>query len=284
MKTNLLYNLATIIALFSILQPVASTHHKSNPADDRGIEPCSIENQTFQGGEEIVYKLYYNWNFVWMTAGEVTFRVKEVGNQYQFSVIGASYKSYDWFFPVNDRYDTYVDKETLLPSVSVKTIEEGDYRLYDKTILNQRAKKAEVLRGKTKDTAKQHYIDIDGCMHDMVSILYYTRNINFEDFKPGQRFPVKIFMDTKTYPLSVKYIGKEANKAVKGAGKYNTIAFSPEVVAGKVFKENAQMKVWATDDNNKIPVLIESPLSVGSVKAVLKSYRGLKYDLTAKVE
>ena len=43
------------------------------------------------------------------------------------------------------------------------------------------------------------------------------------------------------------------------------------------------MNVWVTDDENKIPLLIESPVSVGSVKAVLKEYNGLRYDMTAKL-
>ena len=80
---------------------------------------CTIQNTTFQTGEEIVYKLYYNWNFVWFTAGEVVFRVKDLGTMYHLSAHGRTYKSYDWFFKVRDKYDTYVDKETLLPIISI---------------------------------------------------------------------------------------------------------------------------------------------------------------------
>jgi hypothetical protein len=44
------------------------------------------------------------------------------------------------------------------------------------------------------------------------------------------------------------------------------------------------MTVWVSDDQNRIPLLIESPVSVGSVKMVLQEYKGLKYDFTAKVK
>jgi hypothetical protein len=54
------------------------------------------------------------------------------------------------------------------------------------------------------------------------------------------------------------------------------------VIAGNVFKDDAKMTVWVSDDQNRIPVLIESPVSVGSVKMVLKEYWGLKYDFKAK--
>ena len=42
------------------------------------------------------------------------------------------------------------------------------------------------------------------------------------------------------------------------------------------------MNIWVTNDGNKLPVLIESPLSVGSAKAVLKSYKGLRHHLPRK--
>ncbi|MCY7327202.1 MAG: DUF3108 domain-containing protein, partial [Saprospiraceae bacterium] len=63
---------------------------------------------------------------------------------------------------------------------------------------------------------------------------------------------------------------------------YNTLKFQPDVIAGNVFKEGEGMSVWVSDDQNRIPLLIESPVSVGSVKMVLKEYWGLKYDFTAK--
>jgi hypothetical protein len=81
----------------------------------------------------------------------------------------------------------------------------------------------------------------------------------------------------------MRYIGKNASKNIHGMGKYKTLKFQPDVIAGNVFKEDAKMTVWVGDDENRIPVMIESPVSVGSVKVVLKSYKGLKYDFTAKV-
>ncbi len=248
------------------------------------INPCYTENNTFQAGEEIVYKVYYNWNFVWLSAGEVTFKVDEVGREYHLSAVGKSYPSYEWFYKVRDRYDTYVDKTTLLPRISIKNLEEGGYRLFDRTILHQKNGQAIILRGKTRESAKQEEMKIETCMHDILSIIYHTRNIDFNSFSPGNSFPVKIFMDKTAYPLNVKYLGRDENKHIKGEGKYKTLIFSPEVVAGEIFKENAQMKVWVTDDKNRIPVLIESPVSVGAIKAVLKSYKGLKHEMTAKLD
>ena len=98
---------------------------------------CRLDNNAFSVGEELTYKLYYNWNFVWMSAGEVTFRVKDNGSQYYYAINGSTYNSYDWFFKVRDKYDTYVNKETLLPEMSIRDVQEGGYRLYEKVKYEQ---------------------------------------------------------------------------------------------------------------------------------------------------
>lgn len=248
------------------------------------VDHCNIENQAFQDGEEIVYKMYYNWNFVWLSAGEVVFRVRDLGNQYHFSAYGRTYKSYEWFYKVRDYYDTYVDKETLLPNVSIRDIEEGKYRLYDKITFDKRRNIASSLRGKSKENAEVTEYPIESCMHDLLSIVYFARNLNFDDLEEGSQVPVKIFMDKEIWPLKVVYKGKDDNKKIRGEGRYETIKFSPEVIVGDIFNEGTEMNVWVSDDLNKIPLLIESPISVGSVKAVLKEYRGLRHEMGAKVK
>ena len=246
------------------------------------IEACFMENKTFQGGEEITYKLYYNWGIMWLSAGEVTFKVNDMGSQYHVAVAGRTYKSYEWFFKVRDYYDTYIDKNSLLPKTAIRDVSEGKYKLYDKITFDQENKKASSLRGKTREVATKKEYNVGECMHDVISVIYYSRNIDFESYNEGEEFPVKIFMDKEVWPLDVKYKGKEIRKKVKGKGRFNTIKFSPQVVSGRVFKEGEEMMVYVSDDKNRIPLLIESPVSVGSIKAVLKSYKGLKYEMTAK--
>lgn len=275
-----------IISMMGFTNPTPRTPTLDSPPKlevaQKTVEPCFMENKTFQGGEEITYKLYYNWNFVWIAAGEVSFKVNDMGGQYHIAVAGKTYKSYEWFFKVRDYYDTYIDKNSLLPTTSVRDVSEGKYKLYDEVTFDQENKKAKSLRGKTREVATVKEYDLDGCMHDMLSVIYYARNIDFNNYSAGEEFPVKIFMDKEVWPLNVKYKGKQARKKIKRKGKFDTIKFSPQVVSGRVFKEGEEMMVYVSDDKNRIPLLIESPVSVGSVKAVLKNYKGLKYDMTAK--
>ncbi len=244
---------------------------------------CEMRNTAFQAGEELTYKVYYNWNFVWLSAGEVTFRVREINGEYHLAAHGSTYKSYDWFFKVRDKYDSYVDKKTLLPRLSIRNVEEGKYRLYDEVRFDRSTGKATSVRGKTKDVAKPTDYVVNPCVHDVLSIIYYARNLDFKSMRSGQDFPVNIFIDKEEWNLKVQYLGKEDSKRIRHMGRFRAVKFSPQVIEGYVFKKDDRMIIWATDDENRMPLMIETPVSVGSVKVILKSYKGLRYPMTAKV-
>jgi hypothetical protein len=80
----------------------------------------------------------------------------------------------------------------------------------------------------------------------------------------------------------LKYIGNEDLDT-----KFGTIAtmiFRPLVQSGRVFKEEESLTVWISDDENKIPLRIKASLAVGSLKADLESYKGLRNPFYIKVK
>lgn len=277
MMNNIKTTILSVFLLFT-MSLTAQMAPDISPDDNCG----GIENNAFQGGEQLVYKLYYNWKFVWIPAGEVKFDVVENENNFEVFVTGKTYESYNSFFEVDDKFYSKMDKETLLPTDFLRDIKEGSYFKYDSISFDQKSYNANTYHGKTKETAKVEEWDLGECMQDMVSILYHVRNFDFESKKKGHRFPVKIFFDKEIFDLDVEYKGVKKKKKIKGLGKFDTYEFSPEVVAGEVFDEDTRMKIWVSRDGNKIPLQIESPVSIGSVKAVLKSYDGLKYPLVKR--
>ena len=76
-------------------------------------------------------------------------------------------------------------------------------------------------------------------------------------------------------------MGKEVIKTKYG--KFRAIRFKPLLVKGTIFEGGEKMEVWISDDNNKIPLRVESPISVGSVKVDMMSYRNLRYPLTSLI-
>jgi hypothetical protein len=56
------------------------------------------------------------------------------------------------------------------------------------------------------------------------------------------------------------------------------------LVKGSVFNGGEKMVVWVTDDANHIPVRIETPLVVGSIKVDMVSFENLRYPLSSLIE
>ncbi len=229
----------------------------------------------FQDGEEIVYIVYYNWGFVWVPAGEVKFSVTERDSTICFDVIGKSFSSYDNVFKVRDFYSSEVDNKTFLPKTFRRDVEEGKYIRFDSITFDQKAGKVVEYFGKTRERAKKFEFEVEKAVHDMVSIIYQVRSIPIQTMQAEEKIPVSFFFDKELFNLNIKFSGKKTKK-IKDLGKVDAFLLQPELIDSYVFSEGDLMDIWVSDDDNRIPLMIESPISVGSVKAVLRSAKGLK--------
>jgi hypothetical protein len=273
------------VAIFGLIVVIGMSFVSDKPVTPNmdAVDNCSMTNTSFKDGERLVYKIYYNWKFLWIPAGEVTMEVQEGVNDFSVVVLGTTYESYDNFFRVRDYFKTKLDKNTLLPLTFVRNVEEGDYRKFDSINFNQNSGLTTVYHGNSRATAERSTHQIDHCMHDLVSVLYSLRNTNTSQYLKNDFVKTKIFFDKELYPITVRYLGAENKKEVKGLGKFNTLKILPDLVSGNVFKDGNKMNVWVSNDLNKVPLLIESPLYIGSGKAVLKSYENLRHPLTSQV-
>ena len=245
---------------------------------------CKQDNTAFATGERIVYKLYYNLNFIWIPAGEATFTAKDLGREYKLTATGETYASYEWFFKVRDRYESYINKETLLPRKAVREIHEGNYDLYEYIEFDQATRTGITYRGHSHEEAMAQgkAFAAETCLHDVLSSIYYMRNSQLDEVRPNSTIPLSVIMSHEIYPLDVRMLGKEEDKKIKGLGRFDVFELVPQLVAGDVFNEDSEMRVWASTDGNHVPLTIESPVSVGSVKAVLKSHERLRHPLVER--
>ena len=244
---------------------------------------CAIENSAFHAGEKAVYTVYYKIGFVWLSAGEVTFTIEEDDQHYHFKAYGRTYASYDPFFRVRDTYKSKVDKRTMLPMKAIRDINEGSYSKYSELTFDYEKKIVTAYHGRSEDQMSTDYVEMDRCLHDVLSIIYYSRNMDIRGIRPNDVVALDVCFDDKIYNVGMKFLGRERNHRIRRAGgNFDLLKFSPGVIAGKVFEEGSEMTVWVSDDKNRIPVQIESPLKVGAVRVVLNSYEGLKHPFTAK--
>lgn len=249
-------------------------------------EKCVQANFAFRPGEEVEYTVYYNWGFLWVNAGLVTFNVHErfYRNRpvYHFDSYGTTHRKYDWIFKVRDRFQSYVDKETFRPLWYEMDTYEGGFVARD---VYHYFPERDIVVTTTENSDRPRQTDtlkIEPCSFDVITAIYVARNIDFSAFGVNETIPFSILIGNELFDLSPRYLGRETIKTREGE-TYDCIKFSVELVEGFIFKPGDEMFVWVTNDSNRVPVLVEAQIRVGSVKAMLKSYRGLKNPVSAKI-
>jgi len=237
---------------------------------------CAVRNSAFVAGETLTFKVFYTVAGLYVAAGEASFNnsLEMLNNRPVYHIVGdgKTYPFYDGFFKVRDRYESYIDTTTLQPYKFIRNIYEGGYKKYENVTFNKTTNAAITNDGVFK---------VPGCIQDVLSAIYYSRNIDFNKYKPGDRIPFSLFLDKEVFEMYIRYLGKETVKTKYG--KFRAIKFKPLLIKGTIFEGGEKMTVWVSDDANKIPVRIESPISVGSVKVDMISYSNLRYPLTSLV-
>lgn len=232
------------------------------------------EDSAFDTGEWFKFKMSYS-GFV--KAGNATLSVKEdvLNGKPVYHVVGKGWTTgaIRWFFKVKDRYESYFDKSTGLPYRFIRDINEGGHTKNIEIDFDQINHKALIYNKKHK---KNTIVNTVPNVQDMVSTFYYLRNnLNVDKLKIGDEIRTDMFFDNENYGFKIKYLGVEVINT--NFGKVKCLKFRPYVMAGRVFKEEESLTLWVSADKNKIPLRIKADLAVGSLRADLESFKGLKH-------
>lgn len=237
---------------------------------------CLSKITSFKEGEKVSYQIYYNWGFIWVAAGQAIFTTERAtfANRpvYKLKGEGFTYPKYDALYKVRDKFEAYVDTLNLRPYRYVRDTKEGSHTVYNDSYFNYNKQK---IVGYYKENKKDIKIDtlvLNHCVFDVMSMIYYARNIDFSKSKIGDKLPIIMYLDNEIHYLYIKYLGKENLKTDKGI--VSCIKFKPKLIPGTMFKDGDEMTVWVSDDVNRIPMQIEAPILIGQVKAILKSASG----------
>jgi hypothetical protein len=246
---------------------------------------CVVNNDAFFSGEEIDYSISYNWGMIWLDAGHVKFKVEMSDYKgmpcYKLSGIGGTYPSYDWIYKVRDRFECWVDTVTLKPYRYIRDVKEGGRTFYNECFFNYQTQKAYCVTIEKKKSPRLDTVSISSCSFDPLTMIYFSRNIDYSKYVKNDTIPISLFLDNKVYPLFIRYTGKDKYK-IADKSEYSCIKFSPLLVEGTIFSGGEGMKVWATDDMNKIPLHVEAPNLVGTVRANVVSWKGLRNKMDSK--
>lgn len=232
------------------------------------------QKKAFQDGEWFKFKVSYSG---FLSAGYATLKVdnailngKEV---YHIQGYGKNTGLSRIFFKVEDIYETYMDKKKDIPYRFIRNINEGGHTR-DIIVDFDHTKKLALVHNRKKNT-RETYTFPEG-VQDMLSTFYYLRNhVDTKNIRPGEYTDVDMFYGDESFKFRLKFLRREVIKTK--FGNIQTLVFRPYVESGRVFKEKESLTVWISDDDNKIPLKIVADLAVGSLRAELDEYKGLKH-------
>lgn len=238
-----------------------------------------MENTAFGRGEKLTFRVYYQSLLTGkVTAGEANIEVRNKkvmkNNRPTYHIVGTgeSKGAFNMFFKVKDRFETYVDEEGMFPWYFVRRTREGGYKKDDEVTFEQNSNLA-ISRNAVKR--------VPANIQDIVSVFYYARTLDITGVRPGDSFPLSFFLDDSVYVSKIIFLGRE--QITTESGTFNCLKFKPMVATGEVFKEPYPMQLWVTDDKNRIPVLVQSAVIIGSVKMELIAFEGIRNPITAHV-
>lgn len=142
---------------------------------------------------------------------------------------------------------------------------EGKYRSDKESVFDLSGNKvtfANYLKGTRDERALP-----PGTVWDIISGFYHLRN---QPLEVGQTVSVALFDSNKFYTAEVSVLKKEQVELPE-VGEIDTVKVKPILKSEGLFQNKGDVLIWLTDDENKVPVKIETKVPIGNVVVLLKT-------------
>jgi Protein of unknown function (DUF3108) len=230
-----------------------------------------LPNTSFKAGEYFEYKVKFGFLPIGEATVDVNQQIYSVNNRpcYRINILGKTTGLTD-LFRIRNTYRSYLDTAALLPQKFLMSLQENNYKK-DQTIIFDHISNAAVReQGKEKKSFK-----LPDNVHDVVSGYYFLRTIDFSKVKAGEAVSSNMFFDDEIYNMKVKFNGRGVVKT--RFGKINVIKLNPILPPNNMFEGEDAIRIWVSDDKNRVPIRIEIDFSVGSASMELKGYKDIRY-------
>ncbi len=245
------------MVLFSALVGLAAGAPSAAPS-------FGADHVPFGHGERLVYSIGW-YNIVGGTAELVVEEREHQGMPvYRIVSLAKSNAFVSMFFPVEDRIESLIDRETLGSlRLDVKQ-HQGKRRKARLTEFDQVNHTATVSKNGERKT-----YEIPPDVQDSLSCLYYFRTV--PQFDVGDTVTIDVHESSKNWRLAI--VGLNRERVETAAGEFSTIRTRAKVEFEGVFLERGEVYVWFTDDERRLPVRMDSKIKIGEISAKLIEYR-----------
>lgn len=245
--------------------PAAPQRRQPDLEDDVGFQGRRPLKDPFRIGEVITHNVHY----FKISAGTLALKVKPmvyVNNRkaYNFVTEIKTSSFYSKVYSVDDSVETFVDYETLVPSVYALHVKETGQLREARMLFDENTGQAKFWEKKVTDKngeeEKKQTWDILPYSQNVFSAIFYIRNFQWE---VGKEVAFRVADDEQNLIFKGKCIRRE--KIDTELGEMSALVIKPEIILKGKFKPVGDIYIWLSDDEHKYPLRIESKIKIGTL-------------------
>jgi hypothetical protein len=245
-----------------------------------------ISELPFNASELLHYDVFYNLGFIWINAATVDFEIDSASYENKHALklcsSGKSLDAYNWIMEVSGSYSSIVNSKNLKPLKHLRDTREDDFHLQNQYTFDHSDSVIYCEMEDSNTPIRFDTLELLPDAADLVATAYQIRSLNFNDYRLHDSIPFKIVLGAEYHDIFIRFLGYD-NCETRNGNMYRCLKFSAVLAAGTIFEGEEEMIVWVTNDRNKVPVMVEAKILVGSVKASLNYTKGLKYPVEARL-
>lgn len=250
----------------------------------------AASGQFFHPGETLEYRVSYKAKLfpntevgaVVVATSQEEFDGRSV---YTVDAHGRTLPTYRWFFDLDDRYTVRTDTALLKPVRFESDLKEGSYTFWSRYDYDWTDSVAATRWQSRQNPPQAKRIPLTDESLDAISLFFRMRSADPDSFNPGEVKTLRMVLQDTVRNIKYRFEGRETKK-IRNMGRYRTLRFACQLGTSENFSftDGTEFTIWISDDENKIPLYLESPVRVGSVQAYISNYKGLKHPVTSLVK
>jgi hypothetical protein len=222
-------------------------------------------------GEKLNYTI--SWGFI--TAGTALMEVRPLADgKTEIWSFARNNGLFEQIYPVADTVYSRMRNEEFLPEVFKKTLHEGSYHNKSVIRFDRAGGKAWLSDTVFTDPVKRKIkrstdtvIAITGWERCILTAFYLVRTM---DLEVGKETRFSAVSGKKRYDLRVVVHSRE--KVKTDAGTFDCIKVEPILDGDGLFNASGRLFIWLSDDEKRLPVLMKSEITLGSIRAELTNF------------
>ena len=215
-----------------------------------------------RAGEYLKFSVRYGI----ISAGDAYLEIPEVRTWkgrpvYKLVARAESNKFFSAFYKVRNRIESFWDTTGLYSRRFYENRREGGYH-------EQNEIHFDYDRGEAIYANDGQAIAIPQNCQDALSSFYFTRT---QDLPLGGSVIFDYHASHRSQPIEVRVLGRQ--RVETPAGTFDCIVIEPILRAAGIFKNQGRLVIWLSDDERRIPVMMKSKVTIGSISVVLTEAR-----------